>query len=212
MGKIHCILSGDACRDDDVALRTLPGWPLWQVVMVSDAVERRNEMQGPGKNKEQNAAAGLPFYQKAPVDGEFVHVDEGQYHPMPEPFAEGGIQWKLLHVSPELGSWTAYFKCPKGSSFAAHIHIGPGEYLLTKGKMEVRGGIEAGGETAYAMGYGYEPSGARHDKTYFPIDSEFYMTFIGPLHWINEQDGSTVAVTGWKELQDVWLQQNGKGN
>ena len=149
------------------------------------------------------------YRNKDAVEGEFVHVDEVGWQVMPEPFAHGGICWKLLHVSPELGAWTAYYKCPAGSYFSAHIHIGPGEYLLTKGKMEVRGGSAKGGETAYALGYGFEPSSARHDKTYFPIDSEFYMTFVGPLHWINEEDGSTVAITGWKELQDVWLQQSG---
>ena len=37
--------------------------------------------------------------------------------PFPPPFAEGGITWKLLNVSPEMGSWAAIFDCPKGSSF-----------------------------------------------------------------------------------------------
>jgi len=149
------------------------------------------------------------FFKKAELGGEYVQIDKVGYQPMPEPFAYGGIEWKLLHVSPELGAWTAYYRCPAGSYFSAHIHIGPGEYLLTKGKMEVRGGVEHGGDTAYELGYGYEPSGAQHDKTFFPVDSEFYMTFIGPLHWINENDGSTIAVTGWKELQQVWLGQTG---
>lgn len=169
-------------------------------------------MKSSQKEENNDIETAPTFFNKAPVDGEFVHVDEVEWQVMPEPFAHGGIEWKLLHVSPELGSWTAYYRCPEGSHFSAHIHIGPGEYLLTKGKMEVRGGVEQGGETAYAMGYGYEPSGARHDKTYFPIYSEFYMTFVGPLHWINEEDGSTVAITGWKELQEVWLQQTGKGS
>ena len=39
----------------------------------------------------------------------------------------------------------------------------------------VRGGDDDGGSTAIAPGYGYEPCNARHDKTYFPEDSEFYM-------------------------------------
>ena len=166
-------------------------------------------MQGFDVDLRRNSPDAPTYFQKGAVDGEFVQVDQIEWQPMPEPFAHGGIFWKLLHVSPELGSWTAYYKCPVGSYFSAHIHIGPGEYLLTKGKMEVRGGVELGGETAYGLGYGYEPSSARHDKTFFPVDSEFYMSFIGPLHWINEEDGSTIAVTGWKELQDVWLQQTG---
>ena len=35
------------------------------------------------------------------------------------------------------------------------------EYLLYKGKMEVRGGDDEGGTTAIAPSYGFEPSGAR---------------------------------------------------
>ena len=122
---------------------------------------------------------------KPKVAEEYVQINETDWQPFPESLSEGGISWKLLHVSPEAGAWTAIFDCPAGSSFASHIHIGPGEYLLTKGKMEVRGGVEEGGATALALGYGYESCNARHDKTFFPIDSEFYMTFMGPLQFID---------------------------
>ena len=148
------------------------------------------------------------LFKKDAVGGEFIHLDKIDWQEMPAPFTHGGIRWKLLHVSPELGSWTAIYDCPKGSYFSAHVHLGPGEYLLTKGKMEVRGGDEIGGETAYALGYGYEPSMAYHEKTYFPEDSQFYMSFVGPLHFIDDQ-GQTVAVAGWQELQALWLEQNG---
>jgi len=131
---------------------------------------------------------------------EYVQIDELAWQAFPDAFSTGGIQWKLLNVSPEHGSWTAIFDCPAGSSFAPHIHAGPGEYLLTKGKMDVRGGKAAGGATAVAPGYGFESSGARHDKTCFPIDSEFYMTFLGPLTFI-KPDGSPIAVIGWEEAQ-----------
>jgi hypothetical protein len=102
-----------------------------------------------------------------------------------------------------MGAWTAYFDCPKGSSFAPHIHVGPGEYFLTKGRMDVRGGKDAGGATAVAPGYGYESCNARHDKTYFPEDSEFYMTFLGPLQFIKE-DGTPIAVVGWEQVGGAW--------
>jgi hypothetical protein len=69
--------------------------------------------------------------------------------------------------------------------------------------MDVRGGKAEGGDTAIAPGYGYESSGARHDKTQFPIDSEFYMTFLGPLTFIHP-DGSPIAVIGWEEAQGAW--------
>jgi acetylacetone-cleaving enzyme len=140
---------------------------------------------------------------KPKIQQEYVQIDSAPWMPFPAQFSQGGIRWKLLHVSPEVGAWTAIFDCPKGSSFASHVHIGPGEYLLTKGKMEVRGGHDEGGATAIAPGYGYESCNARHDKTYFPMASEFYMTFLGPLKFING-DGSTVAVVGWEEAQGVW--------
>ncbi|WP_420466733.1 2,4'-dihydroxyacetophenone dioxygenase family protein [Panacagrimonas sp.] len=140
---------------------------------------------------------------KDQIAEEYVQVDAEPWAPFPEALSAGGIRWKLLHVSPEMGSWTAYFDCPKGSSFNAHIHQGPGEYLLTKGRMDVRGGKDAGGDTAVAPGYGYESSGARHDQTAFPVDSEFYMTFLGPLVFITP-DGQPVAVVGWKEVQGAW--------
>lgn len=145
---------------------------------------------------------------KQKVDGEYRQIDQLSWHPFPEAFSEGGIRWKLLHVSPEAGAWTAIFDCPKGSSFARHIHVGPGEYLLTKGSMEVRGGDDEGGDTATAFGYGYEACNARHDRTFFPEDSEFYMTFQGPLQFI-EADGSPRAVVGWEQAQDLWKAQNG---
>lgn len=134
---------------------------------------------------------------------EYVQIDDGAWAPFPEAFSEGGITWRLLHVSPEMGSWTAIFACPAGSSFNPHIHTGPGEYLLTKGRMDVRGGKEQGGDTAVAPGYGFESSGAYHDKTCFPVPSEFYMTFLGPLAFVRT-DGSVIANVGWAEAQGAW--------
>ena len=75
---------------------------------------------------------------KPKISEEYVQIDAVGWKPFPEAFSDGGIRWKLLHVSPERGSWTAIFDCPKGSSFAPHVHAGPGEYLMTKGKMDVR--------------------------------------------------------------------------
>jgi hypothetical protein len=129
---------------------------------------------------------------KNKVKEEYVQVDAVAWQPFPEVFSAGGIEWKLLHVSPESGNWAGIFRCPRGSSFAAHIHVGPGEYLLTKGKMEVRGGVEHGGATALAPGYGYE----------------FYMTFQGPLQFIDAQ-GNPIAVVSWEQAQALWAQQTG---
>ena len=146
---------------------------------------------------------------KPKIREEYVQIQDVDWQPFPEAFSDGGIRWKLLHVSPEVGAWPAIFDCPEGSSFASHIHVGPGEYLLTRGKMEVRGGVEEGGATALALGYGYESCNARHDKTYFPVDSEFYMTFMGPLQFI-DAEGNPRAVVGWEQAQALWAQQTGQ--
>ena len=140
---------------------------------------------------------------KSKTADEHVQIEALAWNGFPAAFSIGGTRWQLLHVSPEQGAWTAVFDCPAGSSFAPHVHAGPGEYLLTKGRMDVRGGKAAGGDTAVAPGYGYESSGARHDKTFFPVDSEFYMTFLGPLTFI-QPDGSPIAVVGWFEAQGAW--------
>lgn len=134
---------------------------------------------------------------------DYVQLDTTPWMPFPVALSAGGIRWKLLHVSPEMGAWTAIFDCPKGSSFNRHVHLGPGEYFLTKGRMDVRGGGGEGGATAIAPGYGYEACSARHDKTHFPIPSEFYMTFLGPLEFIHD-DGSPLAVVGWSQAQGLW--------
>jgi acetylacetone-cleaving enzyme len=140
---------------------------------------------------------------KQKAQEEYVQIDEGSWAPFPDAFSTGGITWKLLHASPEAGTWTAIFECPAGSSFNPHFHTGPGEYLLYKGKMEVRGGSKSGGDTAIAPGYGFESSGSRHDKTFFPVDSAFYMTFSGPLAFI-QPDGTVIANVGWSEVQGAW--------
>ena len=77
---------------------------------------------------------------KAKLPQDYTHTDELEWQPFPEAFSEGGVTWKLLNVSPEMGGWTALFDCPTGSSFARHIHMGPGEYFLMSGVMEVQGG------------------------------------------------------------------------
>jgi hypothetical protein len=70
--------------------------------------------------------------------------------------------------------------------------------------MEVRGGTEDGGDTVVAPAYGYEATSAFHGKTYFPVDSEFYMTFLGPLQFVNEPGGATLALVTWDVAQAAW--------
>lgn len=139
-----------------------------------------------------------------PAQGRSVQLNDIDWVDFPPELSEGGIRWKLLNVAPELGSWAAIFDCPKGSSFANHIHVGPGEYFLTKGLMEVRGGVDDGGVTIKAPAYGYEACQAYHGRTYFLEDSEFYMTFLGPLNFVDGDGGKTVALVTWDTVQAAW--------
>jgi quercetin dioxygenase-like cupin family protein len=128
-----------------------------------------------------------------------VYVDVGS---MPwVPFSEG-IEIKVLRVSSESGAWTSLFRCQPGSGFARHRHLGPAEYLMVSGKMEVRGGRENGGITALAGDYGYEPLGAIHDWTSFPEDTVFYFTQNGPLEFLTDED-ETAFILDWRNIEQL---------
>ena len=98
-----------------------------------------------------------------------------------------GIDFKVLRTSQETGTWTVLFRCAAGSSFNPHRHLAGGEYLMLKGKMEVRGGAEKGGITAHAGDYGYEPNGVLHDETFFPEPTELYFTNGGPIQFLTPE-------------------------
>ena len=114
------------------------------------------------------------------------------------PFSEG-IWLKLLRLSPETGSWTILLKCAAGSSFARHRHLGAGEYFMLSGRMDVRGGAAAGGVTAVAGDYGWEPVSVIHDSTCFPEPSEFIFTNHGAVQFLDEDD-KTVFVLDWEAI------------
>jgi quercetin dioxygenase-like cupin family protein len=128
-----------------------------------------------------------------------VYIDTGA---MPwTPFSEG-IEIKVLRVSSESGAWTALFHCAPGSGFARHRHLGPAEYLMVSGKMEVRGGRENGGITALTGDYGYEPLGVIHDWTSFPEESVFYFTQNGPLEFLTDDD-ATAFILDWRNIEQL---------
>lgn len=133
-----------------------------------------------------------------------VELDRQAWQPFPEALCEGDITWQLLNVGPEMGSWTAIFNCAAGSSFASHHHIGPGEYFLTYGQIDIRGGAGDGGESLKGPAYGYEACGAFHGQTSFPVESQFYMTFLGPLNFVAHEGGPSVALVTWDVAQAAW--------
>ena len=140
---------------------------------------------------------------KSKIECEYSPLTQDTWKALPDSLGSAGARWKLLHVSPEAGSWTASFFYPKGASVPSHIHVGPGEYFMVRGKLMVRGGDDVGGTTATAPCYGYEATGAVHDETLFLEDTEVYMRFQGPLQFVGP-DGATVMLAGWQEMQALW--------
>ena len=47
--------------------------------------------------------------------GSYVQMDAVDWVDFPQGLCAGDIKWKLLHVSPEAGAWTAIFDCKAGS-------------------------------------------------------------------------------------------------
>ncbi len=136
---------------------------------------------------------------------EYVQTDHVEWEDFCEDFHTGGVQWKLLHVSPEIGSWTVLFRCPAGSTFAPHVHHGPAEGYILEGKIEARGGKEAGGTSARGGGFIYEAAGAIHDRTTMPEETVFMLQMVGPIGWKTPDGGQRPH--GWAEAQEQWEQQ-----
>lgn len=120
------------------------------------------------------------------------------------------VEWKDFVANTGSGQTAAGIQTndSSGFSFEGHFHNGPGEYFLTKGKIEVRSGEEEGGVSANGLSYGYEACNARHDETLILEDSKKYMTFQGPLQ-LTDDDGRTVGVLGWEQAQAMWDEQAG---
>ena len=122
----------------------------------------------------------------------YIHASQKPWLPFSE-----GIDFKLLRATQETGAWTVLFRCRKDSGFARHEHLSAGEYYMVSGKMEIRGGVENGGITAYGGDYGYEPNGMIHDFTNFPEESVLYFTNYGPIRFMDDDD-KTVHVLDWQ--------------
>jgi anti-sigma factor ChrR (cupin superfamily) len=117
------------------------------------------------------------------------------------PFSEG-IWLKCLRLSPETGTWTVLLKAEAGASFPRHRHLAAGEYFMISGRMELRGGVEAGGVTALPGDYGWEPVSVIHDFTHFPEPTEFIFTNHGAVQFLDEHD-KTVSVLDWEVIQAI---------
>ena len=111
--------------------------------------------------------------------------------------ATGEGAWvKVLRVSSETGTWVALFKQSAGTHAPPHRHLGAAEFYVFEGCIDYRGGKA---ETGY---YGYEPLGAIHEKTSFPVDTIYLLTSYGPLAMHNEK-GELVGVMDSETMQGL---------
>lgn len=104
------------------------------------------------------------------------------------------IRFKLLRSSAETGVWTVILRCPKGSGFSRHRHLGAGEYYVISGRM----GYRAGEATAGC--YGYEPLGVTHDETRFLEDTDLLFTNHGPVVFLDDED-NVISVLNHETLE-----------
>lgn len=135
----------------------------------------------------------------------YVQVDKVEWQEFPAQYHSGGVKWKLLHVSPEMGIWTVLFYCPDQSVLAPHIHHGPAEGYVFDGILELRGGPEKGGALCIKDGFLYEATGADHDETKMLADTTFSLQMMGPLTWILE-DGTQENQT-CMDAVELWEKQ-----
>lgn len=99
-----------------------------------------------------------------------------------------GIDFRLLYSSAETGRFTLLLRCQAGSALPAHRHLGAGEYFVVTGRMEYRMGIAEQGS------YGYEPIGAVHELTSFPVYTELFFTNHGAIAFLDEGGGVTIIL------------------
>jgi acetylacetone-cleaving enzyme len=128
------------------------------------------------------------------------HVAVGR---LPWKRARTGLAFKLLRACPETGTWVTLFRQDAGTSVPRHRHHGVGEYFVMRGCIEVNGGAGKGGVTATAGEYGYEPSGALHGETFFPVETVYLFTHHGPIEYLND-DGNAPSMMDWRGIKALW--------
>ena len=85
---------------------------------------------------------------KPKLADEYLQVDQMDWEDFEADFQTGGVQWKLLHVSPGDRFVDRHVPLPGRLDVRAHVHHGPAEGYIFKGEIEIRGGERAGGATA----------------------------------------------------------------
>lgn len=119
--------------------------------------------------------------------------------------AREGLAFKLLRSCLESDTWAVIFRQASGSSVPPHIHQGHGEYFVIRGSIEFGKNADTVGVTALAGDYGVESSGAYHERTFFPVETEYLFIHHGAIHYF-DSGGRVERVMNARTIGKLWEQ------
>lgn len=123
------------------------------------------------------------------------------------PFGPGkyahDIEWKLLNADLEGDRWTVLFRGPDGAYIFPHIHDDEAEGWLFHGGIQISEDKVGRGPSWFR-----EEKAASHPRTVFVGDTEFVITMIGAITWVQE-DGSHIKTTA-AQGKAIWEEQFGE--
>jgi hypothetical protein len=123
-----------------------------------------------------------------------VDTESLAWIPLPPPLVGNWI--KPLRISEETGDMSLLFKFDAGTREVRHRHIGPANFLVLSGCVEIWG-REAGPGC-----WMYEPAGAVHDGTFFPVDTVILSNAQGPIVLLDDDDNVT-GVVDWQAVKQI---------
>jgi 2,4'-dihydroxyacetophenone dioxygenase len=125
---------------------------------------------------------------------DMIKTDELDWIPLPEPFTGNYI--KVLRISEETGDMSMLFKLDAGTVEVRHRHIGPANFLVLSGCVEIWG------RSAGPGSWMYEPAGAIHSGTRFPVDTVLLSNSQGPIVLLDDDDNVT-GVVDWQVFKAI---------
>ena len=96
-----------------------------------------------------------------------------------------GASYRLLRTSVETGQFSIILRLVAGATFAAHYHLGAGEFLMLSGELQYKDSVAKKGD------WGYEPLGAVHADTHVDVDTELLFIGYGPIAFTNDNGDIT---------------------
>lgn len=120
-----------------------------------------------------------------------VNIADARIHELGQ-----GTTIRLLRYSEETGDWVLWVDMQPGATFAAHWHLGHGQYFVTKGELIYDVG------SAPAGTYGYEPIGSRHAEARCEQPTEYLFMGHGAVAFTDEA-GEVRFILNHEYLRDL---------